>query len=88
MPQRIAAILALIAFALCLSVGSLHAGNSFGTAVVRAVIAMMVTFLIGLVVGTMAQRMLEENLRAHEQKLTSAMQIEPKNETKSESGDR
>ncbi len=81
MPQRIAASLAMIAFSLCLFVGCVHTGNSFGTAVTRALGAMAVTFLIGLIVGTMAERMLRENLRAHEEKL--------KNEaTKVESGGR
>ena len=69
MPQRIAASLAFIAFALCLFVGCFHTGNSFGTAVGRALAAMAVTFIIGLVVGTMAERMLRENLKTHEERL-------------------
>jgi|SRR5687768_10767403 len=68
-PQRIASILALVAFALCLVVGSLHAGNTFTTTVTRALAAMGATFVIGLAIGLMGQRMLEENLRAHEEKL-------------------
>jgi len=80
-PQRIAAILALIAFTLCLLVGSLHAGNSFGTTVIRALAAMSVTFVIGLALGAMAQRMIEDNVRTHEQKLRNQ-------ETKVETSDR
>ena len=68
MPQRIAATLGLVAFALCL-VASHAAGNAFATTVTRALSAMAATFVIGLAVGAMAQRMLEENLRAHEEKL-------------------
>jgi hypothetical protein len=78
--QRIAATLSLIAFALCLLVGTLGAGNGFTTAVTRALLAMVVTFVIGLILGTMAQRMLEENLRQHQEKL--------KNDTKVQASDR
>ena len=69
MPQRIASIMALIAFALCLLVGIGHAQNGFGTTVMRALVAMIATFVIGLIVGTMAQKMLDENLSATEEKL-------------------
>jgi hypothetical protein len=69
MPQRIASIMALIAFALCLLIGVVQAQNSFGTTVVRALGAMLATFVIGLIVGMMAQKMLDENLRGVEEKL-------------------
>jgi len=59
MPQRLAAILALIAFAVCMLVG-LQADNSFTTTVGRALVAMFVTLVIGLVVGCMVQSMLRE----------------------------
>ena len=81
MPQRVAAILALVAFALCLVAGSVGAGNAFGTTVTRALVAMAVTFVIGLAVGAMAQRMLDDNVRAHEEKLKNE-------ETKVEPSDR
>lgn len=68
MPYRIAASLALVAFALCLLMG-IQAGNTFSTTIVRAMLAMLGTCVIGLVVGWMGQKMLEENLRAEEEKL-------------------
>jgi hypothetical protein len=68
MPQRLAAVMALLAFALCLLVGGLGAGNPFGTAVVRALAAMAGTFVIGLIVGHMGQKMIEENLKTAKEK--------------------
>lgn len=62
MPRRLGGSLALVAFALCLVVG-IEAGNSFTTAVGRALLAMAVTFFVGLAVGAMGQAMIEENLR-------------------------
>lgn len=52
--------MALIVFAVCLAMG-MQAENTFETTVTRALEAMAVTLGIGLVVGAMAQRMLEEN---------------------------
>lgn len=69
MPRRIAAICALTVFAVCLLVGGLQAGNPFTTTVLRALQAMAVTFVVGLLVGLMAQRMLDENVRDVEKKL-------------------
>jgi formate hydrogenlyase subunit 4 len=63
MPTRLAAILALLAFAFCLIVGGLQTGNTFTTTVSRALAAMAGTFVIGLVLGSMAQRMIDENLK-------------------------
>ena len=70
MPQRLAAVMALLAFAVCLLVGGLQADNPFGTTVLRAMAAMGCTFIIGLVVGTMGQKMIDENLKAEEKKLS------------------
>jgi hypothetical protein len=67
MAQRIAAVLSLLAFAVCIAIGA-SAGNPFGTVVLRALLAMLVTMVIGLVLGLMAQRMLDENLRTEEEK--------------------
>ena len=64
MPQRLAAILASLAFAVCLYVGAFEAGNPFTTTVERALAAMGVTYVVGLVVGTMGRRAIEENLAA------------------------
>ena len=63
MPRRVAAIMALVAFAVCILVG-LQAENPFATIVSRALVAMAVTFVVGLVVGTMAQKMVDENVAA------------------------
>jgi len=68
MPRRIAAICALTVFAACLLVG-LQAGNPFTTTVTRALEAMAATFVIGLVIGFMAQRMLDENMKVTEKKM-------------------
>lgn len=64
MPQRLATIVALLAFAVCLYVGGFQAGNPFTTTVGRALLAMAVTYGVGLAVGTMGQRAIEENLAA------------------------
>ncbi len=69
MTQRIACSMAFLAFAVCLVVGGLEAGNSFATTVGRAVVAMLATLVIGLVVGSMARKMLDENLRQEAEKL-------------------
>jgi galactitol-specific phosphotransferase system IIC component len=67
MIRRVAGAMALIAFALCLIMGIL-AGNPFVTTLERALQAMFVLFFVGLVVGWMAQRMLDENLSDQEKK--------------------
>ncbi len=69
MPQRLAASLALLVFAACLYVGGVHAGNDFSTTVTRALLAMAGTYVMGLIVGAMGQKMIEENLKAEEKKL-------------------
>jgi signal transduction histidine kinase len=68
MPRRIAACLALLVFATCLAAG-IAADNTFATTVCRALLAMAVTFVIGLVLGVMGQRMIDEDLRPREEKL-------------------
>jgi tetrahydromethanopterin S-methyltransferase subunit C len=68
MPRRIAACLAFLVFATCLVAG-IQADNTFVTTVARALVAMVVTFVIGLVLGAMGQRMLDEDLRPKEEKL-------------------
>ena len=81
MPQRLAAVMALLAFAVCLVIGGFETGNPFSTAVVRALAAMAGTFVIGLIVGLMGQKMIEENLRAAKDKLSDS-------ETKTPADDR
>ena len=63
MARRMAAALALVVFAVCVIAG-LNAGNSFETVLSKALLAMAATFVVGLVVGGMAQKMLDENLAA------------------------
>ena len=69
MPHRLAASLALLVFAACLFVGGVQAGNPFSTTVWRALLAMGGTYVIGLIVGTMGQKMIEENVKSAEKKL-------------------
>lgn len=76
MTRRIAASLALIAFALCLVVGGIQAGNPFSTTVLRALAALVGTYVIGLLLGAAAQKMLDENLGTEEQKLRNSSKPE------------
>jgi hypothetical protein len=66
--KRISASLSLIAFAICLLIGAFEADNSFATTVQRALLAMVITLFVGLLIGAMAQKMLDENLKHHEEK--------------------
>jgi NhaP-type Na+/H+ or K+/H+ antiporter len=72
MIRKIAGAMSLIVFAICLVVGGLEADNSFATTVGRALLAMLFSFVIGLVIGSMAQKMLEENLKSEEEKLKNS----------------
>jgi hypothetical protein len=69
MPNKLASILSLLAFAACLYAGGVHAGNPFGATVQRALLAMAGTYVIGLVIGSMAQKMIEENIKGAQKKL-------------------
>jgi hypothetical protein len=60
-PRRIAAAMSLIAFAVCLVAG-IEADNPLGTILARSLVAMAGTLVVGLVVGAMAQKMLDEHL--------------------------
>lgn len=60
MSKRLAAAAALIVFAVCL-ISGMQAGNTFGTTVGRATLAMLVTLVIGLVAGAMLERSLDEH---------------------------
>jgi NhaP-type Na+/H+ or K+/H+ antiporter len=68
MVNRMAAVTALLVFVVCLVVG-VGADNTFSTTVERALTAMAVTMLIGLVVGSMARKMLEESVKSEEEKI-------------------
>jgi hypothetical protein len=76
MPQRVAAILSILAFAMCLLIGGLEADNPFTTTVSRALVAMLGTFVVGLILGSMAQKMLKENVSATEK--SKELQANPK----------
>ena len=66
MPRRIAAAMSLVAFAVCLVAG-LEADNPLGTILARSLVAMAGTLVVGLVVGAMAQKMLDEHLTSTRQ---------------------
>jgi len=68
MATRLAAILSLIVFATCLVVGGIQTGNPFSTTVARALVAMAGTFVVGLIIGLMGQKMLDESLNAEKEK--------------------
>jgi hypothetical protein len=60
MTRQIAGTVSLIVFAMCLVEG-LRAENPFTTVVSRALLALVVTFVVGMVIGLMATRMLKES---------------------------
>jgi hypothetical protein len=80
MPQRLAAVLAMIAFAGCLLIGGIEADNPFTTTVMRALVAMCGTFVIGLIVGAMGQKMIDENIKMAKEKLLNLEVKEPKSD--------
>jgi len=59
MARTLAGIMGLLAFAVCLMTG-IAVGNTFTTAVWRAIVAMVGTCVIGLIIGTMGQKMIDE----------------------------
>jgi len=71
MPNRVAAAMSLIAFSLCLVMGTL-AGNAFSTVVLRAMGAMLATLVVGLVLGAMGQKMIQENVNSPEKNLENS----------------
>lgn len=68
MARKLAAATALVAFAVCVLAGMVQE-NTFATTVSRALVAMVITFVIGLIVGAMAEKMLVDNVRREEEKL-------------------
>ncbi|HEX3356711.1 MAG TPA: hypothetical protein VHS31_06975 [Tepidisphaeraceae bacterium] len=72
MAKKIAATLSIIVFAVCLLIGAFEADNTFATTVQRALMGMAVTLIVGLVVGAMAQKMLDENLKPQEEKVQNS----------------
>ena len=80
MTRRIAASMSLVAFAVCIVTG-MQAQNPFTTVVSNALVALAVTFIVGLVLGTMAQKMLDENLAAAQKNAEAGPVSEVKSET-------
>jgi hypothetical protein len=78
MVARIAAVFSLVVFAVCLIAG---ADNTFAAAVGRALEAMMATLVIGLIVGWMAQKMIDENIE-QQVKLAAVPPETPENAVK------
>ena len=69
MVNRIAGVMALLAIVICLVVGGIGADNTLATTIERALVAMTVTLVIGLILGAMARNMLEENLKSTVEKV-------------------
>lgn len=69
MAMRMAAVMALTSFILCLVVGAFEADNPFGTTVYRALVAMIFTLIVGMLIGAAFRAMLRENLSQMEKKL-------------------
>jgi hypothetical protein len=72
MALRVAAVSSFIVFAVCLFAG---AENTFGTAVGRALVAMIATLGIGLIVGWMGQKMIDENIQQQRKPVPDAPAI-------------
>jgi NhaP-type Na+/H+ or K+/H+ antiporter len=68
MAKRMAGVLSIVVFAFCLLLG-LRAGNPFNTIVSRALVGMAGTYVVGLVIGAVAQRMVDESVRDEERKI-------------------
>ena len=75
MPRRLAASLSLLVFAICLIAG-MQASNPLATVLSRALVAMACTMVLSLVIGAMAQRMVEENMQKREQELRERLAAE------------
>ena len=71
MVNRIAGILALVAFGMTALVGIVDADNGFATSIGRALVAMLGTYVVGYLVGLAAERMLAENLTKLEERLAA-----------------
>ena len=80
MTRRIAASMSLVAFFVCIVTG-LQAQNPFTTVVTKALIAMAVTFVVGLILGAMAQKMLDEDVALAQKNTQPPANSETKSET-------
>jgi hypothetical protein len=87
MTRKIAASSALFVFAVSLLLG-LRAENTFNTTLSRALLAMAVTFAVGLVIGAMAQRMMQEHQDELERNLSASAEKTEDSEAKPDGKDR
>ncbi len=62
----------LMSFVVSLLVGTFQADNPFTTTVSRALVALVGTMCVGMLVGVMAQKMLDENMKSAETKVSTA----------------
>jgi MFS family permease len=67
MARKIAAVSALLVFGISILSG-LHAQNTFSTTLSRALQGMAIAFIVGLLIGLMADRMFREHLEAEAKK--------------------
>jgi hypothetical protein len=77
MPTRLAATMSLIVFAVCLIMG-IEADNPFTTTVERSLEGMAVTLVVGLIVGAMGQKMIEESVNKPEKSEIQETKPKPK----------
>ncbi|HSI36844.1 MAG TPA: hypothetical protein VK986_24880 [Tepidisphaeraceae bacterium] len=76
MAKRVAAALSLVAFALCLVIG-IGADNTFATTLQRALVAMAGTLVVGLILGAIAQMMVDENVNAEAERIKNQSPTPP-----------
>jgi hypothetical protein len=68
MVYRIAASFSMLVFAITVANG-IRAGNSFTTTIWRGLEGLALAYIVGLLVGWIAQKMLDENLRHEEERI-------------------
>ena len=66
-PRIIATCFSITAFVAALLIGAIWAGNPMLTVLYRALIVMLACYPIGLVVGGILQRVIEEDIEAYRQ---------------------
>lgn len=64
MEQRVGAVCALIAFAMCVVIGAFEARNPFASVLTTALKAMAGSYVVGYLVGWAAERMMGERREA------------------------
>ena len=66
----------MVVFAVCIACG-LEADNTFAETLRRALIAMFVTLVIGIIIGSMAQKMIQENAQQVVEKGEISQSVSP-----------